>query len=163
MFGFYIRNNIGIAFQCFASGLFFGIGSLVFLGLNGVWAGSVAGYLTWHGYGENFYSFVITHGAFELTGIVLSGAAGLILGEALLFPRRHTRVQALKLAAGRAITMMYGTTVLFLIAAGLEGFWSAARWIEPQVKYGVGELCWLAVLSYLSLQGRPRRLAVKPT
>ena len=35
MFGFYIRNNIGIAFQCFAGGLFFGIGSLFFLAFNG--------------------------------------------------------------------------------------------------------------------------------
>ncbi|MEO6362936.1 MAG: stage II sporulation protein M, partial [Caldimonas sp.] len=67
MFGFYILNNIGIAFQCFAGGLFFGLGSLFFLAVNGALAGSVAGYLTYRGHGENFYSFVITHGAFELT------------------------------------------------------------------------------------------------
>ena len=56
MFGHYIRNNIGIAFQCFAGGLFFGIGSLFVLAFNGALAGSVAGYLTWRGLGENFYS-----------------------------------------------------------------------------------------------------------
>ena len=27
MFGYYIRNNIGVAFQCFAGGLFAGLGS----------------------------------------------------------------------------------------------------------------------------------------
>src|SRR5215831_515944 len=31
MFGFYIRNNVGVAFQCFASGIFVGIGSIFFL------------------------------------------------------------------------------------------------------------------------------------
>lgn len=30
MFGYYIMNNIGIAFQTFASGLLFGLGSLFF-------------------------------------------------------------------------------------------------------------------------------------
>ena len=35
MFGFYIRNNIGVAFQCFAGGLFLGLGSLFFLAFNG--------------------------------------------------------------------------------------------------------------------------------
>src|SRR4029078_2125638 len=30
MFGYYIRNNVGIAFQCFAGGLFAGVGALFF-------------------------------------------------------------------------------------------------------------------------------------
>ena len=46
MFGFYIRNNIGVAFQCFAGGLFAGLGSLFFLAYNGAFSGALAGYLT---------------------------------------------------------------------------------------------------------------------
>ena len=38
MFGFYISNNIGIAFQCFASGLAAGVGSIFFLVYNGAMA-----------------------------------------------------------------------------------------------------------------------------
>ena len=49
MFGHYIRNNIGIAFQCFATGLLAGLGSLFFLVINGVMIGAVAGYLTARG------------------------------------------------------------------------------------------------------------------
>ena len=95
MFGFYIRHNIGIAFQCFAGGLFFGIGSLFALAFNGAAIGSTAGYLTWRGFGANFYPFVITHGAFELTGIVLAGAAG-------LHPRPRAARPGPALAPGRA-------------------------------------------------------------
>jgi uncharacterized membrane protein SpoIIM required for sporulation len=157
MFGYYIRNNIGIAFQCFASGLFFGVGSLFFLGLNGVLAGSIAGYLTWRGHGENFYSFVITHGAFELSAIVLAGAAGLMLGRALLAPGRHTRVAALRGAAARAVVIVYGIAAMLFVAAAIEAFWSSARWVEPAVKYGVGAGCWAAVVAYFVFQGRPRR------
>ena len=92
MFGFYIANNIGVAFQCFASGLFAGVGSLFFLAFNGAYGGAIAGYLTERGLGSTFYSFVVTHAAFELTAIVLSGAAGLRLGHAAaLAPGRYTR------------------------------------------------------------------------
>lgn len=157
MFGHYIHNNVGIAFQCFAGGLFFGIGSLFVLAVNGVMAGSVAGYLTWRGYGENFYSFVVTHGAFELTAIVLAGAAGLVLGRSLLAPGRRTRLAALKHAAERAIILVYGITAMLFVAAALEAFWSSARWVEPSVKLAVGGCCWAAVIGYFVFQGRPRR------
>jgi hypothetical protein len=43
MFGYYIRNNIGVAFQCFAGGLFAGVGSLFFIAKNGALFGALAG------------------------------------------------------------------------------------------------------------------------
>jgi uncharacterized membrane protein SpoIIM required for sporulation len=162
MFGHYIKNNIGIAFKCFASGVFIGLGSLYFLAFNGAAAGSVAGYLTARGHGEAFYSFVVTHGAFELTAIVIAGAAGLRLGQALLAPGRRTRLEALKLAASEAAVLIYGTIAMLLIAAGVEAFWSSARWVSPAVKYGVGAACWALVIAYLTAQGRPPRAEPPP-
>ncbi len=157
MFGHYIQNNISIAFQCFASGLFFGLGSIFFLAMNGVMAGSVAGYLSWHGYAARFYSFVVTHGAFELTAIVLAGAAGLALGRPLLVPGRHTRIAALQQAASRSIVLVYGIVAMLFVAAAIEAFWSSARWVDPAVKFAVGGGCWIAVLAYFFFQGRPTR------
>jgi uncharacterized membrane protein SpoIIM required for sporulation len=154
MFGFYIRNNIGVAFQCFASGFFAGLGSLFFLAFNGAFIGALAGYLTERGLGETFYSFVVTHAAFELTAIVLAGAAGLRIGHSLLAPGRRTRVQALVVAARESIVIVYGITGMLVLAAAVEAFWSSAGWLPPPVKYGVAAACWLAVLAYLTLQGR---------
>jgi uncharacterized membrane protein SpoIIM required for sporulation len=157
MFGFYIANNIGVAFQCFASGLFAGVGSLFFLAFNGAYGGAIAGYLTEKGLGSTFYSFVVTHAAFELTAIVLSGAAGLRLGHALLAPGRYTRLQSLVRAAKESAVIIYGVMAMLLIAAALEAFWSSAKWMPPIMKYGVASICWIAVLSYLTLQGRSAR------
>lgn len=154
MFGFYIRNNIGIAFQCFAAGIFFGVGSMFFLLFNGIVIGAIAGFLTERGLGATFYSFVVTHGAFELTAIVLSGAAGLRLGQALVAPGRRTRVQSLTQAARETTVIIYGFMVMLLIAAAIEAFWSSARWLPLPLKYGVAALCWIAVLGYLTFQGR---------
>jgi uncharacterized membrane protein SpoIIM required for sporulation len=154
MFGYYIRHNVGLAFQCFAGGLMGGIGSLFFLSFNGASIGALAGYLTERGLGPTFYSFVVTHGAFELTAIVLSGAAGLRIGHALIAPGPMSRRQALVLAAKESIVVIYGTALLLFIAAAVEAFWSSAAWIPLPLKYSIAATCWLAVLSYLCLQGR---------
>jgi uncharacterized membrane protein SpoIIM required for sporulation len=154
MFGFYIRNNIGIAFQCFASGLFAGLGSLFFLAYNGAFGGAIAGYLTERGLSPTFYSFVATHSAFELTAIILAGAAGLRIGHAWLAPERLTRVQALVAATREAVVLLYGITAMLLIAAAVEAFWSSASWVPAPIKYSVAAACWTAVLSYLLFKGR---------
>jgi uncharacterized membrane protein SpoIIM required for sporulation len=153
-FGFYISHNIGIAFQCFAGGIFVGLGSIFFMLYNGAVFGAVAGYLTERGLSSTFYSFVVTHSAFELTAIVLSGAAGLKLGHALLAPGRRTRMQSLVLAAQECSVIVYGVTVMLIIAAAVEAFWSSASWLPHVVKYSVAAGCWITVLGYLTFQGR---------
>jgi uncharacterized membrane protein SpoIIM required for sporulation len=154
MFGFYIFHNVSIAFQCFAGGLVAGVGSIVALLYNGAVIGAVAGYLTERGYSSNFYSFVVTHGAFELTAIVLSGATGLRIGHSLLAPGRDTRLQSLITACRECMPIIYGFVVMLIIAAAIEAFWSSARWLPLAVKYTVAAVCWIAVFLYLTLQGR---------
>ena len=154
MFGFYIRNNVGVAFQCFAGGLFAGLGSLFFLAYNGAFSGALAGYLTERGLSSTFYSFVATHSAFEMTAIVLSGAAGLRIGHALLAPDRLTRRQSLVLATEDSAVLLYGVTAMLLVAAAIEAFWSSAGWLPPAAKYSTAAVCWAAVLGYLAFQGR---------
>lgn len=156
MFGYYIMNNIGIGFRCFAAGLAAGVGSAFLLLYNGLHIGGIGGYLIGAGHAGNFLSFVVTHSAFELTGIVLSGAAGLRLGWAWMAPGRQTRTESLRTAARAAVVVMYGVFGMLLIAAAVEAFWSSARWIAPAVKYGVGAACWALVIAYLGWQGRPR-------
>ncbi|HEX4937885.1 MAG TPA: stage II sporulation protein M, partial [Candidatus Kapabacteria bacterium] len=151
MFGFYIKNNIGIGFQTFASGILLGIGALFHLIFNGVAIGTVAGYLTELGHTETFWPFVVGHGAFELTGIAISGAAGLKLGYGLLCPGRLTRRQSLINAAREAMPLVYGVFFLLLIAAFVEAFWSSSTNLPDTAKYVAGASFWLLVISYLCL------------
>ena len=159
MFGYYIMNNIGIAFQTYAGGLLFGLGSLFFLFFNGLTIGAVAGHLTQVGYGQTFWAFVIGHGAFELNAIVLAGAAGLRLGWALLAPGPLSRGQALRQAAAVSVQLVYGVVLMLLLAAFLEAYWSAKTSVTPLAKYCVGAGLWLAVLGYFGLAGRGRHAA----
>ncbi len=156
MFGFYIMHNIGIAFQTFASGLLFGLGSAFFLFFNGLMIGAVAGHLTQIGYGQTFWSFVIGHGAFELSAIALAGAAGLKLGWALIAPGRLPRAEALRLAARKSVLLICGVMLFLLIAAFIEAYWSSMTGPAPRTKYLVGAALWALVAMYLLFAGRTR-------
>jgi uncharacterized membrane protein SpoIIM required for sporulation len=162
MFGYYIHNNIGVSFQCFAGGLFAGVGSLFFLAWNGAFGGAIAGYLTERGLSSTFYSFVATHSSFELTAIILSGAAGLRIGHALLAPRRQTRRQSLVVATRETSVLLYGVTVMLIVAAAIEAFWSSAQWLPLPVKYSVAALCWAAVITFFVRQGRQEDAVAAP-
>jgi uncharacterized membrane protein SpoIIM required for sporulation len=148
MFGFYIKNNIGIAFQCYATGLVFGLGSLFFLVSNGAFGGAVAGYVASLGFGGTFFPFVATHSAFELTAIVLCGAAGLRVGRSVLLPGQLTRTAALELAARETSVIVFGAAVMLLIAAVIEAFWSSAIWVTPTAKFCLAAFCWILVLCF---------------
>ncbi len=159
MWGFYIANNVRIDFQCFAGGIAFGLGAIFFLVYNGLHIGAVAGHLTQVGYVETFWSFVAGHSAFELTGAVLSGAAGLKLGQALIAPGLRTRRAALREDGVVAVKLLFGAAALTFLAAFLEAFWSGDRTFAVQLKYAVGAALWTLTLAYLGLAGRERHAA----
>lgn len=153
MFGHYIQNNIGIAFRTFASGLLLGIGALFVMLFNGSFFGAAAAHLINVEGDQAFFTFVIAHGAPELTAIVLAGGAGLRLGWAIIAPGPWSRLDALRLAARDALPTMYGVFALLLLAAFIEAFWSP-RDFEPAVKYSVGAACWGLLYLYLLFGGR---------
>ncbi len=153
MFGFYIKNNISIAFRCFAGGMVIGIGTLLVLFFNGMFMGSIAGHLTRLDYVDTFYPFVVGHGSFELTAIVFSGAAGLRLGYAILNPGQLSRLDSLRKAGRDVVPMLYGIFLMLVIAAFLEAFWSSSASLSIEVKYTVGAVLWALVLLY-SCSGR---------
>jgi uncharacterized membrane protein SpoIIM required for sporulation len=154
MLAFYIGNNVRIDFQCFAGGIAFGLGSIFFLVYNGLMIGATAGHLTQLGFIETFWGFVAGHSAPELIGIVLSGAAGLRIGNALIVPGRLRRVDALKEAARDAVRLLYGAALLTFSAAFIEALWSSSRALPFGVKIGVGLALWGLLLAYFLLAGR---------
>lgn len=158
MAGFYVYNNVGIAFRCFATGITFGVGSLFFLVYNGLTIGTVVGWVITQGHGRNILTFTCSHSPFELTAIVLSGAAGLQIGFSLLDTGGLSRRSSLLRAGRSAIVLVTGSAAFLLIAALLEAFWSPSS-APDDVKWAAAGLLTLLVVSYLALAGRGREPA----
>jgi uncharacterized membrane protein SpoIIM required for sporulation len=154
MFGFYILNNISIGFRTFASGLFFGLGTIFVLLFNGITIGAVAGHLTVIGSGHPFWRFVVGHSGPELTAIVIAGTAGLRIGMALVAPGRKKRVDALIDAGIDGVKLAMGVFVLLIFAAFVEAYWSSIAWMPDVIKFSVGGSLWLLIFLWLWRGGR---------
>jgi uncharacterized membrane protein SpoIIM required for sporulation len=163
MAGFYVYNNVGIAFRCFATGILFGAGSLFFLIYNGLFTGAVVGYVMSAGHGGNIWTFMCGHTPFELTAIVIAGGAGLQMGYSLVDTGGLTRVGSLRRAAPAITRQILGAGMMLLIAALIEGFWSPSSAPAP-VKWGVSFVFTVLVVLYLALAGRApdRRREITP-
>lgn len=155
MAGFYVNNNVGIALRCFALGIFGGLGSALYLVHNGLSIGAILGYVASQGAGGNILTFVVGHSAFELGAIVLAGAAGLSVGWSIVAPGDRTRAASLQAVARDVVVIVAGASVMLLVAAGIEGFWSGSS-VSPDIKRSVGAALAVLVLAYLLLAGRRR-------
>jgi uncharacterized membrane protein SpoIIM required for sporulation len=153
MFGYYVMNNVGIAFRTFASGLLLGVGAIYVLAANGVIMGGIAGHLNAIGYGAPFWRFVVGHSGFELTAIVIAGGAGLQFGLSLLAPGRRRRGEALRHAAWIGARLAMGAFAMLVAAAFIEAYWSSIAALPNVVKYSSGAAVWVLVAFWLGRGG----------
>ena len=161
MSGFYVNNNVGIAFRCFATGILFGVGSAFFTLYNGLVIGTVFGFVQRAGHGHNLFTFVCGHSPFELSALVIAGGAGLCMGAALIVTNGRTRLGSLRQRASELALLVAGAAAMLCIAALIEAFWSPSSLPAP-VKYGFSALGWSSVLTFLWRAGREGQVVREP-
>ncbi|HSZ35260.1 MAG TPA: stage II sporulation protein M [Puia sp.] len=115
-------NNIRISFLMFISGILAGVGTIWLLFNNGVLLGAFQYYFFSKGLGWQSVLVIWIHGTLEISSIIISGAAGLVLAKSLLFPGTYKRLFSLKRGAKDGIKLMIGLVPIFIFAAFLEGF-----------------------------------------
>jgi uncharacterized membrane protein SpoIIM required for sporulation len=152
MTGFYLFNNAGIGLRCFASGIFLGVGSLITLAFNAILLGAMFGHMIRSNSSDNFLTFVTAHGPFELTAVVLSGAAGLRMGWAIIDTGGWNRIESLRRTAPRSLELAGVATVLFLFAAYIEGSISPSQ-LPYAFKAAVAVFSTLLLIAYVFFLG----------
>lgn len=151
-----MQNNISVTFATFAGGMLAGVWTSFILWYNGLSIGAIATLVGQNNLAYPFWAFVFPHGSLELPAIFLSGGAGLCLAQGLVFPGQRKRLDALRIAGGRAIQLMFGVVPMLVIAGIIEGFFSPAPMIPAAAKYLMGiSLLWGLIL-YLRRQPAPQ-------
>jgi len=120
-------NNIQVSFLAFSGGVLFGLGTVYVLVSNGLALGAVLGAAQFYGVAPLIWSFISPHGYLELTCIVIAGAAGLMLGDALLRPGLWLRREALARASRQAVELVVGAAPVLVVAGLIEGFVSPSE------------------------------------
>jgi uncharacterized membrane protein SpoIIM required for sporulation len=122
MFFYIAVNNIKVAFLVFVLGIVVSIGTVWKLFENGVMVGAFQYFFFSKGLGWKSILVIWIHGTLEISSIIIAGAAGFVLGNSILFPGTHRRIDSLKRGGKDGLKMMIGLVPVFICAAFLEGF-----------------------------------------
>jgi uncharacterized membrane protein SpoIIM required for sporulation len=150
-------NNIFVSFRVFVFGLLFGLGTIREMFNNGVLIGSFQYYFFAKGLGLESILVIWIHGTLEIASIILAGAAGLIMGNSILFPGTDKRIHSLRRGAKDGLKIMIGIVPILLVAAFLEGFvtryTSMPRWLSASILLGsLSFVIWYFVIYPIRLQ-----------
>lgn len=138
-------NNIRVSFLMFILGITFTFGTHYLMMTNGIMVGVFQGFFVTKGLGIATFLGIWIHGAFEISSIVIAGAAGFAMGNAWLFPGSFSRFEALQIGAKRGVKIVL-SIVPFLITAGwLESYATAnyqdfpnwSKWAIILVSFGI--------------------------
>jgi uncharacterized membrane protein SpoIIM required for sporulation len=115
-------NNIKVALYAFGYGIMLGIGSLFIMMQNGIMLGSFQYFFYEQGLLWESARTIWIHGTIEISVIIIAGAAGLVLGNGMLFPRTYTRLESFIRGVKNGLKILVSTVPFFIIAGFLEGF-----------------------------------------
>lgn len=152
-----MTHNTRVAVFCLATGITWGIGTLILLFYNGVILGMVAFDYLRAGQGTFLLGWLLPHGAVEIPAILVAGQAGLTLAGALLGRRDGLPLGTrLRRVGGDLAALILGAGLMLIWAGIVESFLSQHH--EPVIPYslkigfGIMELAILA--AYLLRAGR---------
>ena len=146
-------NNVQVAFEAFAVGILLCLGTLFVLVSNGANLGVAAGLFAAAGQQPKFWGLILPHGMLELTSVFVAGAAGLRLGWTLIDPGDRTRGAALAEEGRRAVVIVLGLVVTFLVAGTIEGFVTGRPW-PTWLRVGIGVAAEAGFLAWVGVLGR---------
>jgi uncharacterized membrane protein SpoIIM required for sporulation len=150
-FGMFARitaNNIRVGILCFAAGLLTSIAAGYILFSNGIMVGAFFGIFANENVAIESWSVIMLHGTIELSIIVVCGAAGMIMGNAVLFPKTYSRRLSFVKGAKKGIKIVVSTIPLFVVAGFIEGFVTRYAFMPAVIKYFIVLLSAALILGY---------------
>jgi uncharacterized membrane protein SpoIIM required for sporulation len=147
-------HNIKVTFLAFSLGALTIVLGLLILFYNGVILGAVGTMYALDDVSVFFFAWVGPHGALELPAIIFGGAAGLVVGRALLMPGDLSRGASLRRVLPSVWRMIIGACLTLVFAGLIEGSFSqfSAKTIPYAFKIAVAIALFGGLMVYLFLR-----------
>ena len=115
-------NNIRVSFIAFMFGLLISFGTVWILLSNGIMLGAFQYFFHIHGLLLESVLVIWIHGTLEISSIIIAGAAGITLGNSILFPGTYSRRQSFMIGAKDGLKIIVSLIPIFITAGFLEAF-----------------------------------------
>ncbi|MEM1328117.1 MAG: stage II sporulation protein M [Bacteroidota bacterium] len=115
-------NNLYVATLTFVMGVFYTIGSLLILVSNAIMVGTFQFFFIERGLFLESFLTIWIHGTLEISAIIIAGAAGIVMGQGLVFPGSYSRMKSFQRSARRGLKIMIGIAPIIILTAFYEGF-----------------------------------------
>lgn len=125
-------NNMTVSLTAWAGGALAGLYTLFILFINGLLLGSVIGLTLHYSMAGPLFEFVAAHGPLEITVILVSCAAGLVLARSMIVAEDRPRSEVLREGALDSLVLLGGSLPWLLVLGFVEGF------VSPQPEIPVG-------------------------
>jgi uncharacterized membrane protein SpoIIM required for sporulation len=130
-------NNIRVSFYAFTAGIFTSVASAWILIRNGIMIGSFQYFFYEHGFFWDSFLTIWIHGTLEISAIIVSGAAGITMGNGWLFPGTYSRITSFRRSAKKGIKIIAGAIPIFIIAGFLESYITRHTELPDLIRLGI--------------------------
>lgn len=144
-----MKNNITVSIMAFCLGLTGGVGTAVLIVANGVHLGGTFAVLAQYQMAGKLFDFVIAHGLLELSIIIVSGGAGLAIGDALIAPGNKSRLDSCRARVREVLDALVFSALALILAGIVEGYVSPYDEVPHAVKVITGIVLGLGYWSML--------------
>lgn len=115
-------NNIRVSFIAFVYGILISFGTGWVLMSNGIMLGAFQYFFHIHHLLFESILVIWIHGTLEISAIIIAGAAGLVLGNSILFPGTYSRRQSFIIGSKEGLKIIVSLVPIFITAGFLESF-----------------------------------------
>ena len=151
MFFMITLNNIMVSLKVFVFGIFFSLGTGLFLFYNALMVGTFMMFF----YNESQLSqalpVILLHGTIELSSIVIAAAAGFVMGNSILFPGTYSRLTSFKMGATKGLKIVTGLIPFFVMAGFIESFVTRYAFMHWSIKAVIIVLSAFLIIYYFVL------------
>lgn len=144
-------NNIMVSLRVFVFGVFFSLGTGLFLFYNALMVGTFVMFFYQESQLSQALPVILLHGTIELSSIVIAAAAGFLMGNSLLFPGTYSRLASFKAGAIKGLKIVVGLIPFFILAGFIESFVTRYAFMHWGIKTAIIGASALLMIYYFIL------------
>ncbi len=161
MFVLIAINNVKVMIMVYLLGLILSIGSIYYIFVHGIMIGTFHYIFYQYNVLEESLITVWIHGTVEIFTLVVSGGAGIMLGNSILFPGTYSRKQSFLRGAKSTTKIIVALIPFIIFAAFLEGFVTRHSEWNDIIRIGIIVLSMAMIIWYFFIYPEKNKNRIK--